>query len=267
MSKIDRREFGVAVGAAVASLCLTLRAQPKLRLGIGSYTYHQLSIDAMVAELTRLGISEIELSHGAFMLFSRPTAEQFAAVKASFDRASIRCVSYYTATIKTDAELDAALRFAAILEAPHVTGDATGPILARIDQRFAREGRTFGIHNHYFKDGFPYESPDDVLRAIANLSPAVGATLDIGHIASCGYDTVEAVHKLAPRLKMVHLKDVQAKGGEVNVVLGRGIAKIPEVIQALKDVHYTGLVAIEYEKEGPVEDDVRTSLEYARRLA
>jgi sugar phosphate isomerase/epimerase len=94
----------------------------------------------------------------------------------------------------------------------------------------------------------------------------MGASLDVGHIASCGFDTVDAVRKLAPHLKMVHLKDVQASGGEVNVLLGKGIARIPEVMAALRNVNYQGLVAIEYEHEGPVEEDVRIEVEFARKL-
>ena len=86
-------------------------------------------------------------------------------------------------------------------------------------------------------------------------------------MASCGYDPVEAVRKLASRLKMVHLKDVKASAGEENVLLGQGIAKVPEVMAELRRVGYTGLVAIEYEKEGSVEEDMRREVEYARSLA
>ena len=124
----------------------------------------------------------------------------------------------------------------------------------------------FGIHNHYFKQKFAYESPEDVLAALSGLSKTMGASLDVGHIASCGHDTVDAVRKLAPHLKMVHLKDIQAAGGEVNVLLGTGIARIPEVMKELRNVGYKGLVAIEYEHEGTVDEDVRLEVEYARRL-
>jgi sugar phosphate isomerase/epimerase len=62
------------------------------------------------------------------------------------------------------------------------------------------------------------------------------------------------------------LKDVQASGGEVNVLLGKGIARIPEVMAELKTVNYTGLIAIEYEHAGPVEEDIRIEVEYARKL-
>ncbi len=175
-------------------------------------------------------------------------------------------MSYYSATIKNDVDLENALRFAALLGATNVTGDATGGMLQRIDERFSQAGLTFGIHNHYFKEKFAYESADDVLKALAGRSQAMGASLDVGHIASCGFDTVDAVRRLAPYLKMVHLKDVKASGGEVNVLLGTGIARIADVMKALRDVNYGGLVAIEYEHDGPVEDAVRQEVEYARTL-
>jgi sugar phosphate isomerase/epimerase len=35
---------------------------------------------------------------------------------------------------------------------------------------------------------------------------------------------------------------------------------------ALRNVNYQGLVAIEYEHEGPVEEDVRIEVEFARKL-
>src|SRR6185369_5542939 len=99
-----------------------------------------------------------------------------------------------------------------------------------------------GIHNHFFKGKkFPYESPDEILAALKGRSKTMGATLDTGQFASCGYDTVDAVRKLAPRLKMVHLKDIEAKGDEVNVLLGKGIAKIAEVVAELIHIRYTGL--------------------------
>jgi sugar phosphate isomerase/epimerase len=140
-------------------------------------------------------------------------------------------------------------------------------MLAKIDERLSKEGLTFGIHNHYFKQKFAYESPEDVLNALAGRSKTMGATLDVGHIASCGYDTVDAVRKLAPYLKMVHLKDVKSSGGEDNVLLGQGIAKIPAVMEELHKVSYGGLCAIEYEKEGNVDADVAQEVAFARKLA
>jgi sugar phosphate isomerase/epimerase len=247
---------------------LQLRAAAKLNIGIGTYSYHGLSMEAMIAQLQALRIKEVEMSRGEFMLLSHPGDERFRAARALFDNAGIRCVSYYAATIHDEAELELAIRFANLLGAANITGDATGrPLLQRIDQHCTQAGLTFGIHNHFFKTKFAYESPEDVLRTLDGLSKTVGATADVGQFASCGYDTVDAVRKLGPYLKLVHLKDIAAAGAEENVLLGQGIAKIPEVIRELHKLSFRGLAAIEYEKEGPVEEDLRKEVAFARHLA
>lgn len=224
-------------------------------------------MDEMIVQLTRLKIKEIEMSCGEFMLMKPPTDAMCQAAREKFARAGIRCVSYYTATIKDDHDLDLAVRFAHILGATNVSGDATGPILDRIDRRFTAEGLTFGIHNHWFKHKFAYESVDDLLKALAGLSETIGATLDVGQMAACGHDPVDAVRRLASRLKVVHLKDVASAGAEHNVLFGRGIVNIPAVTQELKAVGFDGLVAIEYEKDGNSNKDMDYLVNYARRLA
>jgi sugar phosphate isomerase/epimerase len=243
-SLMTRRTFGklCTAGLVAAALPFSLITRTafasttavKLDVGIGTYSYHNLGFDEMVAQLNALQVSRIEMSRGEFMLMNHPSDDLFRAARAKLDQANIRCVSYYSATIKEDADLENALRFANMLGAQNVSGDATGSILNRIDHRFTQEGLTFGIHNHFFKgEKFAYESPEDVLQALAGLSHTVGATADVGHFASCGHNTVDAVRKLGPRLKLVHLKDVEAAGGEVNVLLGKGIARIPDVMQEL----------------------------------
>jgi sugar phosphate isomerase/epimerase len=260
--------FAKTIAAGMAMAAVPLRAYSKLNIGIGTYSYHNLSIDDMIVQLNALRIQEIEMSRGEFMLLSKPDSNLFRSTRERLDRAGIRCVSYYTATIKDGPDVESAVHFAKLLGARNISGDATGSILAQIDQRFTREGITFGIHNHYFKgQKFPYESPEDVLNALAALSKTVGATADVGQFSSCGYDPVDAIRKLAPRLKLVHLKDIQARDGDVNVLLGTGISRIPEVMRELHRQNFAGLVAVEYEKEGPVEDDLRQEVEFARKLA
>jgi sugar phosphate isomerase/epimerase len=265
---ITRRTFAKTLAAGLAATALPLHASTRLNVGIGTYSYHNLSLDEMIVQLTAVQISEIEMSRGEFMLMNRPTDDLFHMARTKFDQAGIRCLSYYSATIKEDADLDNTVRFAKILGAHNITGDATGSILNRIDQRCTQEKLTFGIHNHYFKgEKFAYESPEDVLNALQGLSPTVGATADVGHFVSCGHDPEDAVRKLGARLKLVHLKDLQAVGDDVNVLLGKGIAKIPEVMKELHRQNFAGFIAVEYEKEGNVNEDMRQDVEYARRLA
>lgn len=264
-----RRNFlKLAAAGGVIATAVPLMALSRLDIGVGTYSYHSLSIDDMIVQLNLLRIREIEMSRGEFMLLSHPKAELFRATREKLDRAGIRCVSYYSATIRNNQDVEDAIRFAKLLGCSNITGDATGTVLNRIDKRLTQVGLTFGIHNHFFPNiRFAYESPEDVLNALSTLSETMGATADTGQFASCGYDPVDAIHKLAPRLRMVHLKDVKAKGGEVNVLLGTGIARIPEVMQELHRQKFAGLVAIEYEKEGDVNADMAQEIAYARKLA
>jgi len=268
-SSITRRHFvttlAVGLGATAIPLCASTR---KLNVGVGTYSYHGLSLDEMIVQLNALKVAEIEMSRVEFMLMSHPSEDLFRSARAKFDQARIRCVSYYTATIKEESDLENAIRFAKILGARNITGDATGAILKRIDQRLTEKKLTFGIHNHYFKgQKFAYETPEDVLNALKGLSETMGATADIGHFASCGHDPVSAVRQLGPHLKLVHLKDIQAADGEVNVLLGTGIAKVAEVMAELRRQKFASFVAVEYEKEGDVIEDMRRDMDIAHKLA
>jgi sugar phosphate isomerase/epimerase len=270
---ITRRTFLKSTAAGLVASSLPAYALAPLTIGIGTFSYHALSFDDMMAQLEILlptnGLhnQQIEMSRGEYMVMSHPSDELLRMAKAKLDRAGIKCVSYYAATLKNEQEVAQAVGFAKVLGAHNITGDATGSdLLKRIDRSVTEAGLTFSIHNHFFPGvKFPYESPEDVLKALEGLSANCGATADTGHFAACGYDPVDAVRKLAPRLNLVHLKDVKAIGHGDNVLLGSGIAKIPEVEAELHRQNFRRLVAIEYEKEGDddVRDDMRTNVAFA----
>ncbi len=114
-----------------------------------------------------------------------PTDEMCQSARSKFDRAGIRCVSYYYGHHQRRSGSGLCGSVCEAVWAPrNVSGDATGTCSRKIDERLSHEGLTFGIHNHYFKQKFAYESPDDVLKALAGRSKTMGSTLDVGHIAS-----------------------------------------------------------------------------------
>jgi inosose dehydratase len=270
---ITRRTFLKGTAAVLVASSMPAYGAAPLTIGIGTFSYHALSFDDMMAQLEILlptnGLhnQQIEMSRGEYMVMSHPSDELFRTAKAKLDKAGMKCVSYYAATLKNEQEVAQAVGFAKLLGAHNITGDATGSdLLKHIDRSVTEAGLTFSIHNHFFPGvKFPYESPEDVLKALAGLSANCGATADTGHFAACGYDPVDAIRKLAPRLNLVHLKDVKAVGHGDNVLLGSGIAKIPEVEAELHRQSFRRLVAIEYEKEGDddVRDDMRTNVAFA----
>ena len=268
-----RRTFVKTTAVCLAANTLPLYALAPLTIGIGTFSYHAFSFDDMIAQLEILlptnGLhnQQIEMSRGEFMVMSHPSDELVRTSREKLDKTGIRCVSYYAATLKNEQDVASAVRYAQLLGAHNITGDATGSdLLKHIDRSVTEAGLTFSIHNHFFPGvKFPYESPEDVLIALAPLSVNCGATADTGHFAACGYDPVDAVRKLAPRLNLVHLKDVKAVRSGENVLLGSGIAKISEVEAELHRQNFRRLVAIEYEKEGDddVRDDMRTNVAFA----
>jgi inosose dehydratase len=271
---LTRRACLKTTAAFLTTRALPLYAQQPLTIGIGTFCYHTLSIDRMIEELKTVlphngpHHQQIEMSLESFMLLSHPQDDLFLSTRKKLDQAGIRCVSYYAAIIKDDNDITAAIRFAKFLGATNITGEGniTRDLLKQIDRRVTAAGLTFGLHNHFVKEGkFPYQSPDEILEALNGLSPNTGAAADTGHFAACGYDTVDAIRKLGPRLKIVHLKDVKAVGNGDNVVLGTGIAKIAEVERELRRQNFPYLAAIEYDQEG--NDDVtaimRENMKYA----
>lgn len=96
---ITRREFGKLAGGGIVTAAIPAIASAKLNIGIGTYSYHNLPIDDIMVQLKALHISEIEMSRGEFMLMNHPSDELVRSARSKSDRAGIRCVSYYSATI------------------------------------------------------------------------------------------------------------------------------------------------------------------------
>ncbi|HEV2495510.1 MAG TPA: sugar phosphate isomerase/epimerase family protein [Terriglobia bacterium] len=264
---LNRRRFIGAAGLGILTVRRTLWASAHFDLGIGTYTYRGLSEEQMIEDLLTLKIHQIELSSPNYFL-PNVKLQAVQMLRRKLEQAGIQAVSYFCGDMKTQADVNTTVEVARGLGVRHVSGSAVGESLKLVDATFTREGLKFGIHNHWFRGRkFAYESPEDVLGALANVSETIGATMDAGHMASCGYDPVQALEKLWPRLQLVHLKDVERAGDDKNVVLGTGIAKSKAVIALLEKRGFAGLVAIEYEgQEQNPQPDVTRCVEFARQL-
>ncbi len=264
---ISRRRFVTAFGVGILTLRKGMAAKARFSLGIGTYTYRGVTEDEMIEDLKALKIQHIELSSPDYFL-PRVKLDSVPRLATRLADAGITPVSYFCGDIKTERDVDLTIQVLRALGAHHASGAAVGDALNMIDRRFGQESVKFGIHNHWFRGRrFQYESPEDLLRALEDLSPTVGVTMDAGHMASCGYDPVQALDKLWPHIQLVHLKDVERAGDDKNVVLGTGIAKSKDVVKTLKKRGFTGLVAIEYEAEPQnPQPDVTRCVEFARKL-
>ena len=105
------------------------------------------------------------------------------------------------------------------------------------------------IHNS--APGGPFDTVADVLSAVENQGPNVGACLDIGNAIRGSEDPAMAVRRLGSRLIGIHLKDVSARDPDSDViVLGKGFLDVPAFFSALQEVGFPddGALSLEYLK-------------------
>lgn len=86
----------------------------------------------------------------------------------------------------------------------------------------------------------------ELAEALRPLELAVN--FDPSHFQAIGEDPVEAVHRLAPLIRHVHIKDAKGRYPEFSFPpLGEGEIDFPKLIAALGDIGYAGALTIEYE--------------------
>ncbi|HTI49321.1 MAG TPA: sugar phosphate isomerase/epimerase, partial [Planctomycetaceae bacterium] len=108
------------------------------------------------------------------------------------------------------------------------------------------------IHNHGPKSR--WNKIDDVVNAINNHHPRIGACVDTGHYLRSSENPVEAIERLKGRVFGVHLKDV--KSSNFFTILGDGDLDVVGCLRALKAQKYQHSLALEYEEnpQNPVPD-------------
>ena len=111
--------------------------------------------------------------------------------------------------------------------------------------------------------GYPdrFDQFVDLVRAIDH--PAVGATLDVGHVAflvesgprgtpegAAAYNrnVVELIRALGERVVHAHLHDVRQADWRDHRALGSGMLDLPAMVDAFRAVGYAGLLQIELEE-------------------
>jgi inosose dehydratase len=140
--------------------------------------------------------------------------------------------------------------------------DTFGRKLTDVAEHVGQAGMRMAYHHHL---GTVVESQRDLDRFLESTGPSVGLTLDTGHAALGGVDTLALIRMHSHRIAHVHCKDirttvfnqVQSEGGSflsgvlsgMFTVPGDGDLKFAGVMQALARVGYSGWVIVEAEQD------------------
>lgn len=221
-----------------------------LKIGLASYSYRKLSLDAAIKGTRRVGLRYVSIK--SFHLPLESTTEQRKDVAAQFIAAGITPVSCGVIRFKNDEKSSRhSFEYARDLGVGTIVAMPDRNALPLLNRLVPEYNIRLAIHNHGPEDhNFP--SPYDVAKAVEKLDPRIGYCIDIGHAARAGADPAQAIRDLRDRLYDLHLKDVSdvhGRSSRAEVVIGRGVLDIRAMLQALLDIDYKNHANIEHEPD------------------
>lgn len=223
-----------------------------LRLGIATYSTRMISLDETISAIKALRIKHA----GVFRThcnWETVSIDEARAVGEKFRAAGIAITGSGVVNLPND---EAKCRQA--FENVKAAGMATmickpDPSVLPLIEKLVREyDQKLAIHNHGPEDKV-FPSPTEVWEAIKGLDARIGFCIDVGHAMRAKVDPAEAIRRHAARIYDVHLKDSLAVPGalaDIPTEIGTGTMNIRGILQALREIKYTGVVALEYEKGG-----------------
>lgn len=253
-----QRTAGILMTASAWGQKKEVKRKVGWKLGLQSYSLRAMPFDKAVSTAKELGVNYLEAFPGHLPI------ERAEEAKKVLREQGIKLVAYGVVGISNDERAVRRLfEFAKTMGIEVLTADPSPDSFDLLDKLVEEYGIYIAIHNH--GPGSRYPGVDSVVKAIQGHHERIGLCYDTGHGARAGDDIVEAVHKIGKRIYGVHLKDVNEQ--KHDVVVGTGILKIRDFVQALKKVGFKGMLALEYELEpqNPV-PGIRKSLDYIRRV-
>lgn len=243
------------------------------RLGIQSYTFHRFPLTAALDKTQELGIKYIEIYPGHklggkwgdkvfdFHLDS-PTRQEIKALAAS---KGITIVGAGVFGTDNPGDWEKMFAFAKDMGMEFITCEPDVKDWDLIERLAEEYNIKISVHNH--PQPSTYWNPELLLNAVSRRSKLLGACPDVGHWNREGLDQQECLKKLDGRIISLHFKDIAAKQeGEAeqqDVIWGKGILNVKEMLKELKRQQFKGVISIEYENNWDNSvPDIKECIEY-----
>jgi sugar phosphate isomerase/epimerase len=259
----SRREFGrIAAALCAAKTALAAKIDSKfggVQLGVQSYSFRDLSLDAAIAAMKNIGIGECEL----YMGHVEPAGlkgEQlkkwrlttplgyFEEIRRKFDNAGIELYAYSLNFNDrfSDQELDRGFQMTKALGTDIITTSTTLTCAERLVPFAEKYKVRVAMHGHdKTSDPNQFATPQSFARGLA-MSKHFYINLDIGHFSAAGYDPVSYIKEQHSKILALHIKDRKKNHGPA-VPFGEGDTPIKQVLLLLKSKRYPIPANIEYE--------------------
>lgn len=249
---------------------------PQMPLAVQLYTLRNLTAKDFAQTVRQVA----ELGYNAVELAGFGNLRSVDQVKAALDDAGLKVAGSHVAIDRFESDLNAVLdenerlgnRIVCVPGVPEhrrKTADdwkALGEQFTKFADRCAARGFEFAYHNHHYEfKRFDGRYGLDIL--LENSGPRVKSELDTYWVRHGGEDPVAYMKKIAPRLLLLHLKDMAAGPDRKDAPVGTGLLDFAAILAAGKQAGVKEYIVEQDDCHGqdPIEA-LRTSIQNLRKL-
>jgi sugar phosphate isomerase/epimerase len=216
------------------------------KVGIAGFTFAKFDLDKALETLKAVDVHYLCIKD--FHLPMTSSDEEIAAFHAKLKANDVVGYAVGPIYMKTEEEVDRAFDYAKRVGVKLIVGVPNVELLPYVDKKVKEYDFKFAIHLHG-PDIKIYPDAEDVWNQTKDLDPRIGMCLDIGHDTRNGKDAVADLENYHTRVFDMHIKDVTAptKLG-YSLEVGRGIIDFPALVKMIRKVGYTGVCALEHER-------------------
>lgn len=226
---------------------ITESSRLSFKLGIASYSFREFSLDEALKMTKRLNIENISLKD--FHLKLDASDAEIAEAVQKCKNAGIRLYGGGVIYMNTTEEVDRAFEYARKAGMEIIIGVPKHELLPYVEKKVQQFNIKLAIHNHGPGDK-NYPSAESAYEKIKDMDSRMGLCIDIGHTARIKRDPSQDIRKYYNRVFDVHIKDVTRDDETGSTCeIGRGIIDIPKFLREVIRLQYTGILALEFEKD------------------
>ena len=223
------------------------RKEDPFKLGVAGWSFKDFNLEQSLAMMKRIDVHFLCIKD--FHLPYKSTAAEIKAFHEQLAQSGVKGYAVGPIYTRTKEEIDNAFDYAKRVGVNLIIGIPQPKDLEYVSGKVKETGIRYAIHNHGPGDKL-YPNATVIYNHIKNLDKGMGICLDIGHNARDGQDLVKDLERYHARIFDMHLKNVSAPNDKgITAELGRGIIDIPAFVKTMRKVNYSGVCALEHEKD------------------
>lgn len=249
---IKKSVVGIVAGAALSlpkanASVDAAKKEDSFKLGIAGYSFVHFDLEKSLEMMEKVDVHYLCIKD--FHLPYDSSADEIAAFHQRLKASNVTGYAVGPIYTRSPEEIDSAFDYARRVGVDIVVGIPNHEDLEYLDSKVKEYDIRYAIHNHGPEDKL-YPNAGSVYDRIKNLDKRIGLCFDMGHNMRDGHDPIADLKKYSDRIFDMHLKNVNAAKAEGRTLeLSRGVIDIPALVKMLRKVKYSGVCALEYEKD------------------